>query len=66
MFFTDGWTEERDTEGNEFGIERLGQSLTRTKGSNADESLKKMAASIQAFSSTKSYADDLCAVMAAF
>lgn len=66
MFFTDGWTEERDTEGNEFGIERLGQSLSRTKGSNANEALKKMAASIQSFSSNESYSDDLCAVMAAF
>jgi sigma-B regulation protein RsbU (phosphoserine phosphatase) len=59
LLYTDGLTEALDTEGNEFGVERLTQDLLESARYGSVETLHRLARSVQAFSEGKPQHDDI-------
>jgi phosphoserine phosphatase RsbU/P len=65
LFYTDGWSEETDPAGEEFGRERLAEALARHAALAPDDTLEGMAAEVRTFSGRDTRTDDLCAILAA-
>lgn len=63
LFFTDGWTEEPNTTGEEFGTDRLLDALRRHQETPIEKVLAEIAAEIAAFSGKPTRSDDLCGVL---
>ncbi len=66
LFHTDGWVEETNDSGEEFGRDRLLRLLAETLQLPPPEALKAMSSAVGAFSGREVRADDLCAVLTAF
>ncbi len=62
--FTDGVTEARNPEGDFFGSERIGETLTRVRGRSCVQVLQDIVAAIQDFSASGPQADDITLVLA--
>ena len=58
MFYTDGITEARDRDGNQFGIERLQAILTGTSLSTPEALLSSMVAELHAHQGSDIGSDD--------
>jgi sigma-B regulation protein RsbU (phosphoserine phosphatase) len=63
LLFTDGWTEESNTSGEEFGTGRLLQALGRHQDAPIEKVLTTIAGEIAAFSGKTTRGDDLCGVL---
>ena len=63
LLFTDGWTEESNAAGEEFGTPRLLEALSRHQATAIDDVLVKIAAEIATFSGKSTRSDDLCGVL---
>lgn len=63
LFYTDGWTEETNAEGEEFGREKLCQALLRHGRLAPDDMLAAMAREVGGFSDKLTRTDDLCAIL---
>jgi len=63
FLFTDGWIEESNEAGDEFGTERLLQALASYKDMPAEKVLATIAADIASFSGKTIRNDDLCGVL---
>lgn len=66
LFYTDGWIEETNTAGDEFGLRRLAACLDRTAAETPDDSLAQAAREVRQFAGKPSFSDDLCAVLVQF
>ncbi len=66
LFYTDGWTEESDAEGDEFGSERLCSVLDEHAAATPDVTLSQAAHEVRRFAGKPSFSDDLCAVLVEF
>lgn len=66
LFFTDGWTEERNEQGEEYGEKRLAEALLASTTANPTEIISDLEADMQRFSKNDVSSDDLCAVLLAF
>ncbi|BET65580.1 hypothetical protein ASA1KI_04980 [Opitutales bacterium ASA1] len=66
LVFTDGWTEEADDDGEEFGIQRLAEALRRCRAENPYTTLDDLATALRGHAPGRTLADDVCAVLAAF
>jgi sigma-B regulation protein RsbU (phosphoserine phosphatase) len=64
MFYTDGWTEEMNASGQEYGVERLAAAFAAAGDADPDSLLPGIAAQLRRFSGRADCADDLCAVVA--
>jgi phosphoserine phosphatase RsbU/P len=62
LLLTDGWLEEPDMDGEEFGRARLAASFSRAP-SDPEQALRHLAAALQRHSGTAHRRDDLCAVL---
>jgi len=63
MLFTDGWTEESNPAGEEFGTPRLLEALRRHQDLPIEQVLTAIAAEIATFSGKPTRGDDLCGVL---
>jgi sigma-B regulation protein RsbU (phosphoserine phosphatase) len=63
LLFTDGWIEEPNATGEEFGTARLLEALARHQETPIDQVLKLIAAEIAKFSGKTTRSDDLCGVL---
>jgi sigma-B regulation protein RsbU (phosphoserine phosphatase) len=63
FLFTDGWTEEPNATGEEFGNTRLLEALSRQREAPVEKVLAMIAAEITAFSGKSTRSDDLCGVL---
>jgi len=63
LLFTDGWTEEPNPQGEEFGTARLLDSLGRHQDTAIEKVLAEVAAEIAVFSGKTTRSDDLCGVL---
>ncbi len=59
VFYTDGVTEARDTEGRFYGDRRLGEALSKSNNLTADNIVERIVASVAAFTNGAPQADDL-------
>lgn len=66
VFYTDGWTEESNASGDEFGTERLCRVLDKHAGATPDVTLVEAAHEVRRFAAKPAFSDDLCAVLAEF
>ena len=66
LFYTDGWTEETDGDGGEFGVGRLCDELDRHATQAPDITLNEAAHEVRRFAGRPSFSDDLCAVLIQF
>lgn len=66
LFYTDGWTEETDAGGVEYGTQRLCRSLDQHAGASPDVTLQEAARAVRQFAGKSSFTDDLCAVLVQF
>ncbi|MGH8021645.1 MAG: SpoIIE family protein phosphatase [Opitutaceae bacterium] len=66
LFFTDGWTEETNTAGEEFGLEHLAKMFADCVDENPYAVLDQLAASLRIHSSEHVLNDDACAMLASF
>jgi phosphoserine phosphatase RsbU/P len=66
MLFTDGWTEESDPSGEEFGTARLATSLQELSGLAPADALTRLAERVRSFSGAQVRRDDLCALLVGF
>jgi sigma-B regulation protein RsbU (phosphoserine phosphatase) len=62
LFFTDGITEAANTEGEEFGTPRLGESLRSGAGSSLSATLSGVKNKAWKFSAAQPFGDDVCLV----
>jgi sigma-B regulation protein RsbU (phosphoserine phosphatase) len=62
LFLTDGWLEEPDAAGEEFGCARLAAQL-KSAPADPDQALCALAAALQRHSGLTQCRDDLCAVL---
>jgi sigma-B regulation protein RsbU (phosphoserine phosphatase) len=60
MFYTDGVTEEEGPDGDIFGQDRLGETLTRLSALPPKELLAKVLGEIRRFSGHPEFSDDVC------
>ena len=63
IFHTDGWTEEPNQKGEEYGTPRLIEALARHRDNPVEKVLGLIATEISAFSGRTVRGDDLCAVL---
>jgi serine phosphatase RsbU (regulator of sigma subunit) len=63
LFYTDGITEARSTDGDEFGYDRLARAATASKDSSAQEILEKVMKEIRTFTGRSDLWDDLTLVV---
>jgi len=63
FLFTDGWIEEHNAAGDEFGTDRLMTALAKLQDQPAEKVLSQLAAEIAAFSGRPQRDDDLCGVL---
>ena len=63
LLFTDGWTEESNATGEEYGTPRLLEALSRHQETPIDDVLAKIAVEIASFSGKPTRGDDLCGVL---
>ena len=63
LLFTDGWIEEPDSTGQEFGLTRLIQALNHHQDTLVDQTLAVIAAEITMFSGKPARSDDLCGLL---
>ena len=63
LLFTDGWVEEPNSSGEEFGTTRLLQGLVTYRDLPAEKVLSSIAADISAFAGKTTRSDDLCGVL---
>ncbi|MBK9990483.1 MAG: SpoIIE family protein phosphatase [Verrucomicrobia bacterium] len=63
LLFTDGWTEEPNAAGEEFGTARLLEALGRLQKTPVENVLATIAGEITAFSGKTTRGDDLCGVL---
>jgi len=66
LCYTDGWTEETDAAGEEFGIDRLSACLDEHASASPDTTLARAAQEVRHFAGRPAFSDDLCAVLAQF
>lgn len=66
LLFTDGWTEERDSRGEEYGRERMAAALAGSRDRPPEAVLKDLAAALRKHAQTGTCSDDLCAILACF
>ncbi len=66
LFFTDGWTEETNTAGEEFGLDHLAKTFADCAEENPYTALEQLAASLRIHSSDHVLNDDVCAMLACF
>lgn len=66
LVYTDGWIEEINASGEEYGRERMLASLAATAGLSADAVLPAMTRDLSRFAGDAIHEDDLCAVLACF
>ncbi len=59
LLYTDGLTEALDTDGNEFGVDRLTRELREASSQGAGETLHRLARSVRAFSGGQPQHDDI-------
>jgi sigma-B regulation protein RsbU (phosphoserine phosphatase) len=63
LLFTDGWTEEPNAAGEEFGTARLIEALGRHQDTPIDKVLAEIAVDVAGFSGKATRSDDLCGVL---
>jgi len=63
LLFTDGWTEEPNVDGEEFGTTRLLEALSRHQETPTEKVLAEIAAEISTFSGKPTRSDDLCGIL---
>ncbi len=63
LLFTDGWTEESNPTGEEYGTTRLLDALCRHQDTPVTKVLAEVAAEITTFSGKTTRSDDLCGVL---
>ncbi len=63
LLYTDGATEAENPKGEQYGIGRLKESLTRAQGKPADEMVKVLFSDLMAFIDTASVLDDITLVV---
>ncbi len=63
VFYTDGVTEERNLEGEEFGSKRLADVVHRSRNENAQQINSAILEEISAFSGKKEFSDDFTLVV---
>jgi sigma-B regulation protein RsbU (phosphoserine phosphatase) len=63
LLFTDGWVEEPDPTGQEFGLPRLLQALDHHQNTPVDKTLAAIAAGITAYAGKPARSDDLCGLL---
>ena len=63
LLFTDGWVEEPNASGEEFGTHRLLEALRRHEDASVEKVLAVIAEEIAAFSGKSARSDDLCGVL---
>ncbi len=66
LLYTDGWAEETNPAGEEFGVGRLAEVLAACREDHPDAALAEITAALRAFSGSMRHRDDLCAVLVAF
>jgi len=63
LLFTDGWIEEPDPTGQEFGLARVRQALNRHRDTPVEKTLTAIAAEVAQFSGKPARSDDLCGLL---
>ena len=63
LLFTDGWLEEANHSGEEFGVGRLVEGIDHRRQTPVDQVLSEVAQEISVFSGRTDRNDDLCAVL---
>jgi sigma-B regulation protein RsbU (phosphoserine phosphatase) len=63
LLFTDGWTEESNAAGEEYGTTRLVKALDSHKTKPIEKVLAEIAAEVALFSGKRARSDDLCGVL---
>jgi phosphoserine phosphatase RsbU/P len=63
FLFTDGWIEEQNAAGEEFGTDRLLQALAKLRELPTEKVLAQLAADVAAYSGRVQRGDDLCGVL---
>ncbi|MBE2214206.1 MAG: PAS domain-containing protein [Opitutaceae bacterium] len=66
LCFTDGWIEESNPAGEEYGTRRLASGLDRHAADQPDVTLAEAARDVRHFAAKSSFSDDLCAVLVQF
>ncbi len=63
LLFTDGWIEEPDATGQEFGLTRMIQALNRHQDTPIEKTLAAIAGEITLFAAKPTRSDDLCGLL---
>lgn len=66
LCYTDGWIEESNPAGDEYGTTRLAACLDQHASATPDITLAQAALDVRHFSTKASFSDDLCAVLVEF
>ncbi len=63
LFYTDGVTESRNSQGDEYGYERLVDAALRTRNFSADEIKNRILEDVRTFTGNRTYNDDMTLVV---
>jgi len=66
IFYTDGWTEETNPSGEEFGTRQFCDHLDKNAEETPDITLARASQAVRQFASRPAFTDDLCALLVQF